>query len=114
MGPGGPIESGEAARACEMGPTSDGPHIHLGHESQFRRFTDEVVPILRDSYPGLVRPGYESQMLRGHLGLPVRENRGTAARRGTAPGGRRGQPRRVLCSASLVVPVRAVPAPFSQ
>jgi hypothetical protein len=48
-------------------------------QSQFRRFTGEVVPILRER--GMVRAGYESSTLRGHLGLPVPENRYTAARR---------------------------------
>jgi len=38
-----------------------------------------VVPILRER--GLVRAEYESSTLRGHLGLPVPENRYTAARR---------------------------------
>jgi FMN-dependent oxidoreductase (nitrilotriacetate monooxygenase family) len=57
----------------------DGYNIHLGHPAQFRRFTDEVVPILRER--GLVRSEYESGTLRGNLGLPVPENRHTAARR---------------------------------
>jgi hypothetical protein len=38
-----------------------------------------VVPILRER--GLVRAEYESSTLRGNLGLPVPENRYTAARR---------------------------------
>ena len=61
------------------GRALDGYNIHIGHPSQFRRFTDEVVPILRER--GLVRAEYESGTLRGHLGLPVPENRYTAARR---------------------------------
>ena len=56
----------------------DGYNIHIGHPSQFRRFTSEVVPILRER--GLVRAEYESGTLRGNLGLPIPENRYTAAR----------------------------------
>ena len=61
------------------GRALDGYNIHIGHPSQFRRFTDEVVPILRER--GLVRAEYESGTLRGNLGLPVPENRYTQARR---------------------------------
>ena len=57
----------------------DGANIHIGHPGQFRRFTDEVVPILRER--GLVRAEYEAGTLRGNLGLPVPENRYTRARR---------------------------------
>jgi FMN-dependent oxidoreductase (nitrilotriacetate monooxygenase family) len=58
---------------------TDGYNIHIGHPDQFRRFTREVVPILRER--GLVRAEYESSTLRGHLGLAVPENRHTRARR---------------------------------
>jgi FMN-dependent oxidoreductase (nitrilotriacetate monooxygenase family) len=61
------------------GRALDGYNIHIGHPSQFRRFTDEVVPILRER--GLVRAEYESGTLRGNLGLPVPANRYTEARR---------------------------------
>ena len=61
------------------GRALDGYNIHIGHPSQFRRFLGEVVPILRER--GLVRAEYESSTLRGNLGLPVPENRYTAARR---------------------------------
>jgi FMN-dependent oxidoreductase (nitrilotriacetate monooxygenase family) len=60
------------------GRALDGYNIHIGHPSQFRRFTGEVVPILRER--GLVRAEYDSGTLRGNLGLPVPENRYTAAR----------------------------------
>jgi hypothetical protein len=56
----------------------DGANIHISHPSQFRRFTDEVVPILRER--GVVRAEYESGTLRGNLGIPVPENRYTRAR----------------------------------
>src|SRR3984957_9526848 len=57
----------------------DGANIHVGHPAQFRRFTDEVVPILRER--GVVRAEYEAGTLRGNLGIPVPENRHTRARR---------------------------------
>jgi alkanesulfonate monooxygenase SsuD/methylene tetrahydromethanopterin reductase-like flavin-dependent oxidoreductase (luciferase family) len=56
----------------------DGANIHIGHPAQFRRFVDEVVPILRER--GVVRAEYEAGTLRGNLGLPVPENRYTRAR----------------------------------
>ena len=46
--------------------------------SEFARFTDQVLPILRER--GVVRSEYESTTLRGNLGLPVPENRHTATR----------------------------------
>jgi len=57
----------------------DGANIHIGHPAQFRRFTGEVVPILRER--GVVRAEYEAGTLRGNLGIPVPENRHTRARR---------------------------------
>ena len=56
----------------------DGFNIHIGHPAQFRRFRDEVVPILQER--GLVRTEYAASTLRGNLGLPVPENRYTRAR----------------------------------
>jgi FMN-dependent oxidoreductase (nitrilotriacetate monooxygenase family) len=58
---------------------ADGYLIQVGHPAQFRRFTDEVLPILAGR--GLFRSEYESGTLRGNLGLPVPENRHTRARR---------------------------------
>jgi FMN-dependent oxidoreductase (nitrilotriacetate monooxygenase family) len=55
----------------------DGYNIHIGHPAQFRRFLDDVLPILRER--GLVRAEYESSTLRGNLGIPVPENRYTQA-----------------------------------
>jgi hypothetical protein len=57
----------------------DGYNIHIGHPAQFRRFTEDVLPILRER--GLLRTEYESGTLRGNLGIPVPENRYTRARR---------------------------------
>lgn len=39
----------------------------------FAVFTEQVLPLLRQR--GLVRSEYEHDTLRGHLGLPVPENR---------------------------------------
>jgi FMN-dependent oxidoreductase (nitrilotriacetate monooxygenase family) len=54
----------------------DGLNIHAGHPSQFRRFTEEVVPILQER--GTFRRDYTATTLRGHLGLPIPSNRRTA------------------------------------
>ncbi len=56
----------------------DGLNIHIGHPAQWRRLREEVIPILQER--GIVRTEYESTTLRGNLGLPVPENRYTAAR----------------------------------
>ncbi|MGH3411111.1 MAG: LLM class flavin-dependent oxidoreductase, partial [Streptosporangiaceae bacterium] len=48
------------------GRALDGFNIHIGHPAQFRRFTDEVVPILTER--SLVRAGYATSTLRGHPG----------------------------------------------
>lgn len=58
---------------------ADGFNIYVSTPSQFRRFIDEVLPILRDR--GLARTAYEGTTLREHLGLPKPENRHTAERR---------------------------------
>jgi FMN-dependent oxidoreductase (nitrilotriacetate monooxygenase family) len=60
------------------GRAFDGASIHVGHPEQFRRFTEQVLPLLRER--GVVRSEYESDTLRGNLGLPIPENRHTAAR----------------------------------
>lgn len=51
----------------------DGFNIHVGAPSVFARFTDEVLPILRER--GLFRSEYSAHTLRGHLGLAVPHNR---------------------------------------
>lgn len=66
------------------GRALDGINIHIGHPAQFRRFVDEVLPILRER--GVVRSEYEGNTLRENLGLPFVENRYTkAGRDGNAP-----------------------------
>jgi FMN-dependent oxidoreductase (nitrilotriacetate monooxygenase family) len=56
----------------------DGINITVNAPSEFALFTDRVLPILRAR--GVVRSEYEATTLRGNLGLPVPENRHTAAR----------------------------------
>lgn len=50
------------------GRAFDGINVHAGHPSQFRRFTQEVVPLLQQC--GVLRSEYEQTTLRGNLGLP--------------------------------------------
>ncbi|TBN57513.1 LLM class flavin-dependent oxidoreductase [Glaciihabitans arcticus] len=61
-----------------VGRAIDGFNVHVTVPSQFARFTDEVLPILRER--GIFREEYESDTLRGNLGLPVPANRNSAVR----------------------------------
>ncbi|QXI35664.1 LLM class flavin-dependent oxidoreductase [Pseudomonas promysalinigenes] len=47
----------------------DGFNIYIGHPGQFRRFTEEVVPLLQER--GVYRTAYEGSTLRENLGLPI-------------------------------------------
>ncbi|MFJ4457333.1 LLM class flavin-dependent oxidoreductase [Pseudomonas sp. NPDC089392] len=47
----------------------DGFNIYIGHPGQFRRFTQEVVPLLQER--GLYRTAYEGSTLRASLGLAI-------------------------------------------
>lgn len=47
----------------------DGFNIRLGHPAAFRRFTQDVIPILQAR--GYFRTAYEADTLRGHLGLKI-------------------------------------------
>lgn len=58
---------------------ADGFLVDYSHPATFRRFVGEVLPILQER--GLFRAEYESDTLRGNLGLPFAENRHTVARR---------------------------------
>ncbi|HEX7873210.1 MAG TPA: LLM class flavin-dependent oxidoreductase [Sphingobium sp.] len=55
------------------GGATDGFNFRVTNPVDFARFVDEVVPILQAR--GLFRTEYEHETLRGHLGLPVPENR---------------------------------------
>jgi FMN-dependent oxidoreductase (nitrilotriacetate monooxygenase family) len=61
-----------------VGRAADGFILHVTVPSEFTRFTDEVLPLLRER--GLARSDYQEDTLRGHLGLAIPENRHTAAR----------------------------------
>lgn len=61
---------------CEE--AADGFNIRVTANSEFARFVDAVLPILRER--DLFREEYEHDTLRGHLGLPVPVNRHSAAR----------------------------------
>ncbi|MBB4749912.1 LLM class flavin-dependent oxidoreductase [Actinoplanes lobatus] len=56
----------------------DGVNITVTVPSEFARFTDEVLPILRER--GVVRTGYDATTLRGNLGLPIPRNIHTLAK----------------------------------
>jgi FMN-dependent oxidoreductase (nitrilotriacetate monooxygenase family) len=58
------------------GRASDGFNIRVSAPADFALFRERVVPILQQR--GLFRREYESQTLRGHLGLPIPENRYSA------------------------------------
>lgn len=59
---------------------SDGFNIRLTAPSEFKAFTERVLPLLRAK--GLFREEYSHDTLRGHLGLPVPENRHARVREG--------------------------------
>lgn len=61
----------------------DGFNIRIGSPSEFARFTNEVLPILRER--GLFRTEYQANTLRGHLGLNVPPNRYSETRQAAAP-----------------------------
>jgi FMN-dependent oxidoreductase (nitrilotriacetate monooxygenase family) len=57
---------------------ADGFNIGVGEPSELQAFIDHVVPVLQAR--GLFRKDYESDTLRGNLGLEIPVNRYTAAR----------------------------------
>lgn len=59
------------------GRAVDGFLVQVTRPEPFRRFRDEVVPILQER--GLFREDYAGDTLRDHLGLPTPENRYAAA-----------------------------------
>ena len=63
------------------GRAADGFILRVTRPADFALFRERVVPILQQR--GLFRTDYEHDTLRGHLGLPVPENRYTVA--GRAP-----------------------------
>ncbi len=55
------------------GRAADGFNLNVGTPDSFALFREGVVPILQQR--GLFRTDYAHDTLRGHLGLPVPENR---------------------------------------
>ncbi|MDX6401033.1 MAG: hypothetical protein QOF27_1639, partial [Gaiellaceae bacterium] len=64
------------------GRAADGFILMVTVPSEFARFADEVLPLLRAR--GVFRSEYESHTLRGNLGLAVPANRNTVAREANA------------------------------
>ena len=60
------------------GRAADGFILMVTVPSDFARFADEVLPLLRER--GLFRSEYQADTLRGNLGLPVPANKHTVAR----------------------------------
>ncbi len=54
------------------GRAFDGMNVHLGHPSQFLRFTNEVIPLLQKR--NIVKTEYADTTLRGNLGLAKPQN----------------------------------------
>ena len=65
-----------------VGRAADGFNLRVTRPADFALFREKVVPILQDR--GLFRTEYSHDTLRGHLGLPVPENRWTQSARGLA------------------------------
>ncbi|NHN86794.1 NtaA/DmoA family FMN-dependent monooxygenase [Acetobacter musti] len=66
-----------------VGGAADGFNIRVTIPGDFALFRERVIPILQQR--GLFRKEYESDTLRGHLGLPVPENIWTKSRREKGP-----------------------------
>lgn len=56
-----------------VGRAADGFNLMISRPSEFKKFREQVVPILQQR--GLFKTEYFADTLRGHLGLPVPENR---------------------------------------
>jgi FMN-dependent oxidoreductase (nitrilotriacetate monooxygenase family) len=76
---GSPTTVADAIEVWFREGAADGFNVRATSPADFRRFVDEVVPILQAR--GLFKGEYEHDTLRGHLGLPFPENRHTARRR---------------------------------
>lgn len=61
---------------------TDGLNLGIGSGNELETFIEHVLPILRQR--GLARTEYDSDTLRGNLGLAIPQNRHTAARQAAA------------------------------
>jgi FMN-dependent oxidoreductase (nitrilotriacetate monooxygenase family) len=55
------------------GSACDGFNLWVSRPSDFKKFREQVIPILQER--GVFKTEYQHDTLRGHLGLPVPENR---------------------------------------
>ncbi|MFI8092246.1 NtaA/DmoA family FMN-dependent monooxygenase [Streptomyces sp. NPDC086080] len=76
---GAPTTVADAIETWFEAGTFDGINLAFRTNDELELFVDGVVPLLQKR--GLFRTGYEADTLRGHLGLPVPENRHTRERR---------------------------------
>ncbi|NKI42880.1 LLM class flavin-dependent oxidoreductase [Streptomyces physcomitrii] len=76
---GAPATVAETIEKWFAAGTFDGINLAFRTFEELDLFVDGVVPLLQER--GLFRTEYEADTLRGNLGLPVPENRHTAARR---------------------------------
>jgi len=60
-----------------VGRAADGFNLQISRPGEFEKFREKVVPILQQR--GLFKTEYTADTLRGHLGLPVPENRWSLA-----------------------------------
>ena len=58
-----------------VGRAADGFNLHISRPGEFKKFREQVLPLLQQR--GLFKTEYFADTLRGHLGLPVPENRWT-------------------------------------
>lgn len=75
---GSPLTVANKIQVWFEGRALDGLNVHVTVPSELAKFTDQVLPILRER--GVVRSEYEADTLRGNLGIPIPENVHTAAR----------------------------------
>ncbi|MBM7784735.1 LLM class flavin-dependent oxidoreductase [Tenggerimyces flavus] len=75
---GSPLTVANKIQEWFEGRALDGLNVHVTVPSELAKFTDQVLPILRER--GVVRSEYEADTLRGNLGIPIPENVHTAAR----------------------------------
>jgi FMN-dependent oxidoreductase (nitrilotriacetate monooxygenase family) len=75
---GSPETVANAMERWFAGRAADGFIYRVSRPGEFEVFRERVVPILRAR--GLFRTEYEHDTLRGHLGLPIPENRWTRSR----------------------------------
>src|SRR5690606_35848924 len=75
---GAPETVADAIELWFRNEAADGLNLRFRTHDDLERFAGDVVPLLQRR--GLFRTAYEADTLRGHLGLPVPENRHTRAR----------------------------------